>query len=125
MVAEHGDGRNPQRRELQREDARLLWKTVIGQVTRQEQQIGSLADLSEERLEGALTFAHNGGRQRPRRGRILPIRPLWSAVLSGAQPHLWRKRVVGGVRMITFVVVSKNRRRCLQDGACGASAARY
>ena len=54
VIAEHRDCRHAQRRQLLRENARFVGKAVIGQVAGQQQEVGGLGDLREERLERAL-----------------------------------------------------------------------
>jgi len=51
MVAEHADHRNAHRTELPGEAPRLFGKPVIGQVARQDEDVGGFRDLRKERLE--------------------------------------------------------------------------
>ena len=53
MVAEDGDARNLERGELADQAARLVGKPVVRQVTAEDQQVGLVVDLREQRLKRA------------------------------------------------------------------------
>ena len=55
MVAKHGDHRDVDGRgQLARQDARLLGQPVVGEVTAQQQDVGGVTDLGEQRVKRAL-----------------------------------------------------------------------
>ena len=93
MIAEHADYRHAGTRKLPRQDVRLLWQAVIGQVAAQRDHVRVVARSREElpeptpRVDGAVQVADRRDSGR-RRGAVAVLRLAHAVpLLAGAVPE--------------------------------------
>ena len=87
VVAENGDDRHVDRRQLARQHTRFIGQSVVGQVAGNQQDVGRFGNLREERLKGALRgfgavqIAERGHAHHACHARSVStrVKPTWNA----------------------------------------------